>query len=61
MDHDHEFQFLEIGHIGEYTGVLFNAKVWCSVIAGSWITQYLGLFIDKVIFDGNLLCLKIKP
>ena len=48
IDHDHEFEFLEIGHIGEWAEVPFNAKAWCSVITGSWITQHLGLTIIQV-------------
>ena len=45
IDHDHEFEFLEIGHIGECAEVPFNVKAWCSIIAGSWITQHLRLRI----------------
>ena len=47
IDHDHVLEFLEIRHIGECAEVLFNAKAWCSVIAGKWITQYLGLELVK--------------
>ena len=43
IDHDYEFKFLEIEHIGECAEVSFNANAWFSVIAGNWITQHLGL------------------